>query len=177
MRLFLAVKISNELKEKISQKYLKRIPNELKTVEKENLHITMLFLGEKTEKELGEIRKSIQKIEFAGFKAIASGIGYFSSKVLWIGIEQGSKELGELSSVISKIQKPDKKFHAHITIARNKRMNQEEFFKLAEKLEKEKLEEVFNVNSIVLLKSVLTDKGMVYVEVSERTFSRRASGS
>lgn len=177
MRLFLAIKIPNELKEKIREKYLKRIPGELKTVEKENLHITMLFLGEKTEKEFEEIKKSLQKIEFTEFKASTSGIGYFSSKVLWAGIEKGSKELSGLSSVISNIQKPDKKFHAHITIARNKRMDEKEFFKLAEKLGKEKLEENFNVNSIVLMKSTLTDEGVFYEEVSERTFSKRASGS
>lgn len=177
MRLFLAIKIPNELKEKISQKYLEKIPNELKTVKKENLHITMLFLGEKTEKEFEEIRKNFQKIEFTEFKASVSGIGYFSSKVFWVGIGKGSNELGALSSIISKIQKPDKKFHAHITIARNKRMDEKEFFKLAEKLGEEKLEENFNVNSIILMKSTLTDEGVLYEEVSERTFSKRASGS
>ncbi|MCH7902618.1 hypothetical protein IIC68_02590, partial [archaeon] len=81
------------------------------------------------------------------------------------------------SSIISNIQKPDKKFHAHITIARNKRVDEKEFFKLAEKLGKEELEENFNVNSIVLMKSTLTDEGVFYEEVSERTFSKRASGS
>ena len=56
-------------------------------------------------------------------------------------------------------------------------MNEKEFFKLADELGKEKLEENFNVNSIVLMKSTLTDEGVFYEEVSERTFSKRASGS
>jgi 2'-5' RNA ligase len=62
-----------------------------KFVEKENLHLTLKFLGELTEKQIKDIGEKLSEISFNKFKVSLSEIGVFPDKnfvkVLWVGLE------------------------------------------------------------------------------------------
>jgi 2'-5' RNA ligase len=131
MRLFVAVDLDEKIREKIS-KVCERVSSfqGIKPVEKENLHITLMFLGEVNEARVEKIREMLSSIEFDPFKIGFRGIGFFPKKgaarVVWVGISEGEVELRNLANeVASKLRKlgfkRDKEFTAHTTVARIKK--------------------------------------------------------
>ncbi|HZX34609.1 MAG TPA: RNA 2',3'-cyclic phosphodiesterase [archaeon] len=178
MRLFAAVKIPEKIREGLWENFSSRIPaGAFKRVEKENLHITISFIGEADEAKALEIAAKMREINFAEFGVKISGAGSFGNRVLWLAISEGKKGLERLASEFAeKTGISGEKFHAHITIARN-RGGGGEFSAVAEKLGKVKREFEFTAKSVSLFSSTLTSKGPAYEEVSERTFSSSDSGS
>ena len=58
------------------------------------------------------------------------------------------------------------KFHAHVTLARNARMNTKEFEGLAIELNKKPFHETFNVHGLSVMQSTLTRKGPRHEEIA-----------
>ena len=122
-RLFLAANIPLTAKEKIFRQLSSKIPEKkCKAVAKENLHITLKFLGYLPEQSVQELVEKLQPLgKKKSFKAVLRGVGHFRGRVLWLGVKEGAGELKEISSEINKLLEiPGEKFSAHITIARNK---------------------------------------------------------
>lgn len=179
MRLFIALKIPRQTQSRIHETLSKKIGAAFKVVEEENLHITLLFIGEKSEEEARKIKERFGKIRFKPFKIRFTGAGSFGTKVVWIGIKEGKEELEELARTASATLgiKQDKEFMAHLTIARNKRASVKEFTRTMRELEKEEFDEHFEVETIALVKSTTLPSGPSYEVISERTFSKSDSGS
>ena len=53
---------------------------------KENLHLTLVFIGETERAE--EIKSAISKIEFPAFDFKISGTGFFEKGIFWAGTEE-----------------------------------------------------------------------------------------
>lgn len=178
MRLFFAVKIPQETKQEIHDTYLKLIPRaSFKAVEKDNLHITMLFIGQTSAGHAAQIKDDMKKVESGQFNATITGTGSFSQRVIWLGITEGSKELCTLAEKISEATGIEQEmFHAHITLARNKSAGQKEFSETMQKLAEQNFVSRLSVKSFSLMQSRPGPKGPVYEELSERTFARTASG-
>ena len=98
-------------------------------VEKEKLHVTLLFLGKISEKNAEELGRKIvgrieeRKAELHGFKKFAvkiCGFGSFGGKVLFA--KAFALELAQLHSFLSAVSGkiPDPDFVPHITVARKK---------------------------------------------------------
>ncbi len=177
MRSFIAIKLENRVTsaiKEIQQKLKKTNPN-IKFVHPENIHLTLKFLGEISNKQTPTIKRalSLTAENFHMFKITLSKIGFFpnnsSPKILWIGIKN-SKEINslveKLNSVLSKFgfDNENRPFKAHITIARIK--NRNELNKSAVAAINEFNQEMF-VDKITLLKSTLTKGGPVYEELYE----------
>ncbi len=129
MRTFIAVETSKEQKEKLAefQEALKKSGADLKIVEKENLHLTLRFLGEISEKEADIVKQSLSKITFSKFQMHLKGAGAFPNlnhiNVIWAGVSEGAAELQALAEKINEIkigQKDERGFSVHITVARAK---------------------------------------------------------
>ncbi|MFC1567071.1 RNA 2',3'-cyclic phosphodiesterase [bacterium] len=130
MRAFIAIELSDDLKEKIfklQNKLRDALDGKIKWVEKENFHLTLKFLGDIKQDKLDElfekIKKPISKIE--SFKIELKNIGFFPNKkfakVIWIGVSEQGKSLTTISSCIEQTsEKSDKEFHAHISLGRVK---------------------------------------------------------
>jgi len=177
LRLFIAIHTPEKIKGKIEKTFSKKILSKIKKVEKENLHITLFFIGERDAKETQEIIQKFNEIIYTQFKISLKGIGSFGNKVIWLGVEKGLKELIELNKIISlRLNGKNERFHGHLTLARNKNF-EKEFFDILDELKKHGFEEEFEVDKIFLMKSVLEEKGPIYSIVSERTFSNNVSGS
>ena len=173
MRLFVAADIPDILKEKIIEveKQIESLAD-AKCIEKENLHYTLKFLGEVGENESENIVKKMENVskQVKKFKVHAKGVGYFGSpdfiRVIWVGCEEGSKQLIEISKKLNEelkyIREDEFDFHPHLTIGRPR--NVENNKNLLEKLEEMRSMDFgeFVVDKIVLKQSKLSPKGPVY---------------
>ena len=163
-RLFIAINLPNELKEKIWQDYSEKLlGEELKLVRKENLHITMKFLGYFSEKNLLELYEKLSKISFEMFEAEVFGVGEFNGKVIWVGVTDKNNLIEKINYKINKaLETSGEKFHPHITLARNKKLEKIKVKKIVEELNRVQFKEKFLVKSIDLMESKLSDGGAKY---------------
>jgi 2'-5' RNA ligase len=143
-------------------------------VEKENLHLTLSFLGELSEEEIKKAEGILNKIDFRKFPVEMGKIGYFPNedyvKVIWVGVN--SREIANLREIIeNKLRKEgfsikEIDFVPHLTVARIKSIkNKKGFF---EEIEKIKLDKMFFIaEDFSLMKSILKKEGPEY-KVLER---------
>ena len=190
-RCFLAIDIEPKLTRKIEevQKEFKKTNNNIKYVEKENLHFTLKFFGNITNSKINEIKIAINSLltkinsddtvndPFKTELAI-EGIGTFPNKdymkVLWIGTKNNSFLVNlqkQLDSEFEKLGfKKEKNFKTHLTIGRIRNLKHKKEFK--EKIEE--LESInigkMNISKISLKKSELTPKGPIYSDIKVFNF-------
>lgn len=133
MRAFIAMEIKNEsVKDniiKIQEELIKQYKF-VKPVKRDQLHFTLLFLGEIDESMLIKIKESLTDLTFKPIEVIYKGIGAFpntrTARVIWIGVdENSSNELRKIAKMVEDKLAPlgfenDKEFTAHITILRAK---------------------------------------------------------
>jgi RNA 2',3'-cyclic 3'-phosphodiesterase len=169
MRLFIALDVNENLK-----KYLFDIQNKLFIDNVDirlslGFHLTLKFLGEKNNIQTENIIQKLSDVKYNKFTIFTKGIGFFKKnnkiKIIWCGIEP-KKEIIELKKLIDeKLSKPiikdDKAFFPHITLARVKKIiNQDKFIENIKKIEKKEL--LCLIDSFVLYKSTLTPHGPIY---------------
>ena len=172
-RLFVAIKLPEELRSK-AHSLVGELPDEgIKGVEKENIHLTLKFLGDVPENKMPDIAERLGRIRFKSFSCIVSGVGVFPDpdyiRVVWAGIK--CDEMPELAAEVEKAlegigKKESRPFSSHVTIARVKRkINAKEF------LEKHKDDNFgeFSVSEFVLMQSELGREGPVYTEIKRFT--------
>ena len=165
-RLFIAVELPDEIKEKVHS-LAEELPEEgVKRVEQQNIHITLKFIGDFAENKIPELQSRLGSIKHGRFRCIAAGAGVFPSpdyvKVVWAGVKcDGMNELASAieNSLEGLVAKETKSFSSHATIARVKRRIDAKDF-----LEKH-TEDVFGefeVSEFVLIQSELSRSGPVY---------------
>ena len=158
MRLFIGTKLwTDSLEEPLKE--LERI-NGIKPVEKENVHITYVFLG-----EVPDIKPHTEILEkyrgWGAFEVSLKGIGFFPSKnyirVIWVGCY--SDELYRLGKNIASEYGQD--FTPHVTLGRvKKRVNLEKF---TEKYKTKDFGKV-KIDNVCIYESILSRKGPTYIE-------------
>lgn len=142
--------------------------NSLKLVKPENMHLTILFLGDKTIEELKSIKNSLSRIisKIKEVNFTATRISVFGRPPSVIYLETSDKEnkgkllaekiYNELNTI------PDKPWIAHITLARIKPYSRK-FDATLLKNKNIKFKPIsFSPSGIVLLTSQLTSKGPIY---------------
>lgn len=134
---------------------------------KENLHLTLKFLGSLTNKEVEKIKGQLRKVNFNKFfcKVGKAGFFYKGNKIRIIWVDLLSNKLNELQKriekVILEIPRDYKKFNSHITIFRVKSVSNKR--RLVEEVEEIDFKNLnFKVREFVLMKSELTKHGIRY---------------
>jgi 2'-5' RNA ligase len=173
MRLFIAIEVSEEIKEELT-KIQSGIENDLvkaKWVNQNQMHLTLKFLGEVNEERVEIIKEKLSEIKTKPFFVVLDKIGFFPSedyiRVVWIGLKPINK-IVELQKKIDESLKElfplDKRFHPHITIARVRFVKEKkEFIENINKIEIKKKE--FQINKFKLVKSTLTREGPTYEDI------------
>jgi RNA 2',3'-cyclic 3'-phosphodiesterase len=170
MRLFLAINLRHEIKEELVDvlSTLKEFELDANFVQEEQVHITLLFLGEKSDPDKNRIQSALRKIHFQKFNLTVRGAGFFPNehnpKVFWIGVQSPNQELVKLQGEICNALKVDseKEFTGHITLARIRgNRNMDELMELKQELVHKVFGE-FEVRRFDLVKSELTTKGPLY---------------
>ena len=177
MRLFVAVDVSDELRERLNEicQLVGKFKG-VKPVEKENLHITLMFLGEVPDRRVEVVRERLKEVKMQPFEIHLKGIGFFPSRgqmrVIWVGVEEGREEISRLAEMVGDSMrrlgfKRDKEFVAHATIARVKRITSDDRSKLLKALEPYMDEDFgwMSVRDFRLKKSTLTSSGPIYEDI------------
>lgn len=173
MRLFIAIGLPDGIKEYIAGIHGKISfdSNKLKFVRKDQLHLTLKFLGEVQPNGLDEIKNNLKRAKFASFSVVLGNIGVFQREndtmVIWVGLKPEEPILNlqkNIDESLKKLFKKEKNFKAHLTLARVKyASNKEEFIKKLKNLniENKKIE----IDKFKLVKSTLTKEGPVYEDL------------
>ena len=173
MRTFVAAEINNTGVLNSIQKVQSDLDLRAKPVALNNMHFTMLFLGEISEKISFKVQDALNSIQFEEFDVKFQGVGAFpntrSPRIVWIGTdEQGGRQLCELASTVEDTLSPlgfhsDKPFRSHVTIFRIKN----KIGNISDKLEGLSSTEfgVQKISEIKLKKSVLTSTGPNYTDL------------
>ena len=169
MRLFIAINFDKAIKESFSivqQRLIHQAKGSFTDIE--NLHLTIVFLGEITEEKIEIIKEQMRRIEIGKIKLIFNSTGYFKradGDIWWVGMEY-NKELVNMQKVLSGLltnagfylEKKD--YTPHITIARRVRAYNQ--------INKSSLmDRAFSadINSISLMLSERKNNKQVYTEI------------
>ena len=173
MRLFIAIEIPEEIKEYILavQKQLDGNSSKLKPVGKEQMHLTLKFLGEVQPDKTKEIIAALKQIKFRKFSFNLDSIGTFPNeeniRVVWIGLKPEDEIISlqkDIDSKLEKLFKKEKNFKPHITLFRVKYIENKNTF--IEKIKNTNIEnKKINVNNFKMIKSTLTRQGPIYEEL------------
>ncbi|MBI5377469.1 MAG: RNA 2',3'-cyclic phosphodiesterase [Thaumarchaeota archaeon] len=173
MRTFVAVEISNESTLNAIAKLQSELKIKAKPVSKENMHFTLLFLGEISDDMAPKIMESLSSVSFNPIEMKLIDVGAFpnprSPRVVWIGVDKNAaKNLVELAVQVEEKLRPlgfrsDKPFKPHLTIFRIKdRMND-----ISHELNKFRSVEIGHetISELKFKKSILTPTGPIYSDL------------
>ncbi len=107
---------------------LQSLGGDLKPVERENIHLTLKFLGNVPTPRLSEVKSSLQQLIFPLFTAEIKGAGAFPNlnhmNVIWVGVEECWSQVEQIYEQVEKLlsvlgfRRENRPFSPHITIAR-----------------------------------------------------------
>jgi len=177
-RLFVALELPGNIRESLSDILQKTSEfHEVKWVERENLHLTLLFLGDHPEAAIPGIERGLRPVAeaTAPFKVSLGGFDAFPDrrdpKVIFVPVVREEKALSNLVEKLSLslqragIAHDRKPFHGHVTLGRGKTLKGATalFDRLASVCPSVLGE--MNVEHFVLFRSQLSKKGPIYTAV------------
>ncbi|MFH1200623.1 MAG: RNA 2',3'-cyclic phosphodiesterase [Candidatus Micrarchaeota archaeon] len=174
MRLFLAIDLPQETRRQLESviSSAKKLGLQASFTQTGQLHITLLFLGEKNEAEKDEIVRKLSALEFPKFRIAIKGTGFFPSaryaKVFWAGAQD---EYSQISALYLRAcealgTRPERGFSGHVTLCRLKTPENLEALQQLDRAMQETQFGEFTAASIVLKKSALTPAGAVYEDLN-----------
>lgn len=173
MRTFVAVGVHNDDVLNSIAKLQSDFEIKAKLVSKQNMHFTLLFLGEISEETAENVKRALSSVVFKPIDVSFTHVGAFPNpkfpRVIWIGTDETSaKQLVELAShVEQKLAplgfKPDHLFRPHLTIFRIKNKVDD----ISKKLEKFKEIDLGKdvISELEFKQSVLTPNGPIYSDL------------
>lgn len=129
MRLFVALDIDNEIRNRITRflEGVQPFAPDARWAKPESLHVTLKFIGEQPEAALDDLKRALNTISGNVGEIHFRGYGFFptpkSARVFWIGMQAGS-ELAQLATAIDAqmpalgVAKETRPFSPHLTLAR-----------------------------------------------------------
>ena len=167
-RLFVAVDMPEELKSRLADMGF-GLPG-AKWVPREQIHLTLRFIGEVDGGQLADIRETLAGVGGEPFAMQLKGMGFFpprgTPRVLWVGVEENEALLGlrnrvEAAVVRAGLQPESRRFSAHVTLAR---LHNTPPARLSRFLAGNGLYESppFEVKEFCLYESELTPKGAIH---------------
>jgi 2'-5' RNA ligase len=180
-RLFIAIDIPERIRDDIAATYV-ALPDARWTHE-EQIHLTLRFVGEVAGDTAERIKSALRFVTGPSFSLQMKGVGFFpprkDPRILWVGVSE-NEELMRLQARIERaltaigIQPDDRKFHAHVTVAR---LNGTPAGKVAEYVTHNSLfaTEEFAVSSFHLYSSILRKEGAHHTK--EMTFNLNGQGN
>jgi 2'-5' RNA ligase len=174
-RLFIALPVDKKIVEHIFNKIEKKESYKLfKWEKKENIHITLKFLGDTEENLIPFIDKELKEIanKFEHFSLTLNKLGTFNRNgnpvILWFNFYKNEiinllqKEIEQNLEKIG-FRKEEREFLPHVTLLRIKNERDAKLIKSYKEIELEPIEYV--INEFYLVKSKLTSQGSIYTKV------------
>ena len=133
IRTFLAIDLGAKIRKKLVavQGELAEAMAEVKWVEPDNLHVTLLFLGEVNDRELPGVCRAAQQAvaETPSFMVSVETLGCFPNtrrpRVVWAGVGQGMQEICRIHDALEAAmreqgchRREERQFTPHVTLGR-----------------------------------------------------------
>lgn len=191
LRTFIAIDLGASLRDRCVslQETLARTGMEVKWVEPENLHVTLLFLGEVVDRDIPDLCKAVAGTcaEHDAFPLSVEGVGCFPNprrpRVVWVGIGAGSAELVRLHDALEGplldlgcYRREERQYTPHITLGRIKNDRPAEALATALARQAKWRAGSTDVREVLVLSSELTSQGPEYTVLS-RARLRKPGGS
>jgi len=176
VRLFAAVRLPPEVAARASA-VLPRM-RALRPVEPELMHVTLAFLGAVDDARLDDVIAATREAAATShaFRLSLDAVGRFpergSPDVAWLGIGEGSAEMGALASALRAalasrgIAFDDKPFRAHVALARvRERADREEAREVSQAIRAAARPGIaFTADAVSVVESRLSPKGPLYTD-------------
>jgi len=168
-RIFIAINFPTQFLQEELEKIKKELEGEpIKWVKRENIHLTILFIGTVPLKKIKLINEAIEKnIKILPrFKMELISLGSFS-RVIWIGAKIEKKDLEKFQKILQDNLKKnftigEQRFVPHITIGRIKgKINRKRLEELIKKYKNHYFGSVI-INSVDIMESKLKREGAEY---------------
>ena len=170
MRLFLAILFEEPVKDRLCEamELIRRSTRTSRLTRRENLHLTLVFLGEL--REAGKVREAMEEIRTSPFPLEIRGLGRFQrdgGDLYWAGIEPSLPLQNlylELKNALAskEIAVEDRPYRPHLTLARQAVEKPETpFYTLKNRLEPVKTKAA----AVSLMKSERIEERLVYTEL------------
>lgn len=132
LRTFIAVDPGSAIRNQLVslQEALARTGAQMKWVEPDNLHVTLLFLGEVDEREVPDVCRIVQECagRQAAFPMQVAGVGCFGNprrpRTVWVGVGEGQQPLCSLHDALEiplqelGYRREERRYAPHITLGR-----------------------------------------------------------
>ena len=163
MKLFIAISLSDEIRKSLvkTQDFLSRHGIRGSLVPRENLHMTLTFIGEHPDPD--QVLEVMENVDFPAFSITLNDIGIFNNNVLWAGVHESEPLQKLVKNLRYELAKADipfdrKAFMPHITLFRN--------VDDSKGVPETHVPDVsMSVNSISLFRSDRGKNGMIYTEI------------
>ena len=134
IRTFIAVDLDKAVRNRtiVLQETLMKAGTEVKWVEPENLHVSLLFLGEVGDREVVDVCRVVEEVakEHPSFLMSVETAGCFPNprrpRVLWVGVGEGTQPLCAIHDALETpllelgYRREERKYSPHITLGRVK---------------------------------------------------------
>jgi len=139
----------------------------------ENIHVTLLFIGDTEEHNLKRIESVLKETctGTGGYDLVLRGLGVFRNmadpRIIWTGLDKCDRLIqlnkmivNQLSDVVMNLG--DHPFNPHITLGRIKQVaDKTKLKKLVDQYQSVEIQRI-NVNEVILYESILRPEGPIY---------------
>ena len=121
-RCFVALELPEELLRVVHEvrEVLRKQFPDLRYVSRENLHLTLKFLGEISPELLVEVEERLRGIRTVTIEVSLSEAGCFAPRILWVGLRGSDDFQRKVDDELENLFEPEHRFMGHVTIARAK---------------------------------------------------------
>ncbi len=135
LRTFIAIDLGKPIRARLValQAIFAKDISGVKWVEKENLHVTLMFLGEVEDRALPALCRAVDEVTqtLPRFSLSVEGAGCFPNprrpRVLWVGVGAGAQEVCALHDALEPpllalgcYRREERKYAPHVTLGRHK---------------------------------------------------------
>jgi 2'-5' RNA ligase len=191
IRTFIALGLDKSVRDRLValQEMLARADPDVKWVERENLHLTLLFLGEVTDRDLPAVCRAVADCcrEHAPFALTVETAGAFPNPrrpgTLWAGIGQGVQELVALHDALEAplldlgcYRREERQYTPHITLGRGKSDRPDDRLAMALAKQAGWRGGSMDVREVLVMSSELRPQGPEYTVLSRAKLAARSAG-
>ena len=180
IRSFLAFELPPEIKEQVRRvsEELKKTKLDVRWIKPDNIHLTIVFLGDVREGDISAIGREVEKVcsGFHPFDFSLKGLGLFPDRrrprILWLGYAGDIERVSSMKDVLYErllpfdIKEEKRQFKPHLTLGRFRGPGRGDE-KLDEILKRHEgfSSQTFQSRELVLFKSDLKPSGPVYTKL------------
>ncbi|HML38768.1 MAG TPA: RNA 2',3'-cyclic phosphodiesterase [Bacillota bacterium] len=175
MRLFTAILFNEEIKDHLTEaiQKLKKQSAKGNFTFRDNLHLTLVFLGEVGEDKVGAVKAAMDQVHGEPFRLAILGFGKFRKNggdIHWAGAEKSEALLSLREQLAAELEKEgfsleDRAYSPHLTLGRQVRLTAPGEMSYGP-LELARPE--MKVSKLSLMKSERIDGKLVYTEIYKR---------